>query len=91
MDRRCEFGKTLVHVTAPGDEPGLIVAYIRHRPESVHLQFEDVVLVVEWFKPKDQVCRCELREGESDFSVAEGSSCTFCGREPKTFAKSDPL
>jgi len=47
--------------------PRLTVAHVRQRPESVHLQLEDVVVMVERFGTADQVCWCELRKGQADF------------------------
>jgi hypothetical protein len=49
VDRRAQVGEALVGVAATQDEPGLAVADVRQRPEPIHLQLEDAMVVIERF------------------------------------------
>ena len=78
MDGRGEFGEVLVYVPAARDQARLVRADMGQRAESVHLQFEDIVVVVERLGTPDQLSWFELREGQSDFSVAvQSRQATF--------------
>ena len=44
---------------------------MKSHPEPVHLQLEDEIGVVERCGQSDQVCRCEVRKRQSDFSVSD--------------------
>jgi hypothetical protein len=46
--------ETSAHVTAPGNQPRAIAIDVSDSSESVHLQFIDVLGVVEWVTSKDR-------------------------------------
>lgn len=63
MDRRCEFGEAFVHAAPSGYEPCFVFADECERAEAIHLQLEEVVLMIKSIAAKHWRGRDELRIG----------------------------
>ena len=67
-DRITEAGKTSVDIAAPRNETAFLID-VRECSESIVLQFEDVVGMVECALSKDWLCWCELENRQRRLSV----------------------
>jgi hypothetical protein len=62
--------KLKVHIPTPGNEPGAIVIDIRECSESIVLQFENVIGMVECVTSEDWLCWVNWRTGKVNFQFS---------------------